>query len=69
MADEYGFDIKFTATKIPYLSARFGNQSVKIATFNGIAEADIFLKLLSAYGKQEYEKGVRDANNENSSAG
>ncbi len=60
MADEYGFDIKFTATKIPYLSARFGNQSVKIATFNGIAEAEIFLKLLSAYGKQEYERGRSD---------
>lgn len=70
MADEYGFDIKRTAKKKPYLLARFGNTEVKIAEFDGETGVVLFLKLLNIYGSQEFERGIRrHANNENESTG
>lgn len=64
MAEEnYGFDIKYTAKKKPYLAARFGEKVVKIADFDDTEGVMLFLKLLALYGKQEYEKGTK-ANND-----
>lgn len=64
MAEEnYGFDIKYTAKKKPYLAARFENEVVKIADFNDETSVVLFLKLMHIYGSQEYEKGAR-ANND-----
>lgn len=60
MADEYGFDIKYTAKKKPYLVARIGEGSSRIADFGNTSCAAMFLKLLAAYGKQEYERGRSD---------
>lgn len=69
MAKDFGFDIKYTAKKKPYLVARYGNESVKIADFDGEEGVALFLKLLYIYGSQEYEKGVRHENNKDESAG
>lgn len=65
MAEDYGFDIKYTAKKKPYLIARFGNTEVKIAEFDGETGVVLFLKLLNIYGSQEFERGARHANNKN----
>lgn len=66
MAEDYGFDIRRTAKKKPYLVARFGNTEVKIAEFDGETGVVLFLKLLNIYGSQEFERGVRrNANNKN----
>ena len=63
MAEEnYGFDIKYTAKKKPYLAARFGEKVVKIADFDDTEGVMLFLKLLALYGKQEYEKGAKTNN-------
>lgn len=69
MDKEFGFDIKYTAKKKPYLVARYGNEAVKIADFDGEAGVVLFLKLLHIYGNQEFEKGVRHENNKDESAG
>ena len=60
MAEEnYGFDIKYTAKKKPYLAARFGEKVVKIADFDDTEGVMLFLKLMHIYGSQEFEKGLR----------
>ncbi len=69
MAGEYGFDIRRTAKKKPYLVARFGNTEVKIADFDGEEGVTMFLELLYIYGNQEFEKGARHENNENERTG
>ena len=65
MAEEYGFDIRRTAKKKPYLVARFGNTEVKIADFDGEECVTLFLELLY----QEFEKGARHEDNENERTG
>ena len=65
----YGFDIRRTAKKKPYLVARFGNTEVKIADFDGEEGVTMFLELLYIYGNQEFEKGARRENNENECTG
>ena len=69
MAEDYGFDIRRTAKKKPYLVARFGNTEVKIADFDGEEGVTMFLELLYIYGNQEFEKGARRENNENECTG
>ena len=60
MEEYFGFDVKYTAKKKPYLVARIGEGSARIADFGNTSCAVLFLKLLAAYGKQEYERGRSD---------
>lgn len=69
MAEDYGFDIRRTAKKKPYLVARFGNTEVKIADFDGEECVTMFLELLYIYRNQEFEKGARHEDNENECTG